>query len=143
MTGSWHRQGELIRLHSLIQIHTVKIMYTNTHNYAHRHTKSKNFLLICLVVAKVVMSMFERLRSGNERRSQIPCWTETSMWRHKVQQSGRKGLERVDIDAVGEHTHTHTAGAWATAAAFKERVQSGGKFPGHSHSIPKEPSYCC
>lgn len=108
MTGSWHRQGELIRLHSLIQIHTVKIMYTNTHNYAHRHTKSKNFLLICLVVAKVVMSMFERLRSGNERRSQIPCWTETSMWRHKVQQSGRKGLERVDIDAVGEHTHTHT-----------------------------------
>lgn len=36
----------------------------------------------------------------------------------------------VDIDAVGDHTHTHTltAGACAIAAAFKERVQSGGNF---------------
>lgn len=50
----------------------------------------------------------------------------------------------VDIDAVGDHTHTHTltAGACAIAAAFKERVQSGGKFPGHNLGIPKEPSYC-
>lgn len=60
-----------------------------------------------------------------------------------------KELVHVDIDAVGEHTHAHTdthtitAGGCATAAAFKERVQSGGKFPGRSPSIPKEPSYCC
>lgn len=68
----------------------------------------------------------------------------TSMWRHKVQQSGRKGLERADIDAVGEHTHTHTRqGLGQQRLPFKERVQSGGKFPGQSHSIPKEPSYCC
>ena len=38
------------------------MMHTNTHNYAHRHRQSENFLLICLVVAKVVMSMFEKER---------------------------------------------------------------------------------
>lgn len=74
------------------------------------------------------------------------CRTETNARRHKVPPVRKERGVRVDIDAVGEHIRSHAhndsrGGGCATAADFKERVQSGGKFPGQSPGIPEEPSY--
>lgn len=118
----------------------------NTPSLSSSHTaalRCVKCVCVCLVLRK------GRVGFGKERWYETVCRTSQGL-------SSQEGKDCCMLTQIlyknNIHTLIHTwwwwwgvggVGGCATASTFKERVQSGGKYPGHSCSVPLEPNYWC